>query len=530
MLLLGGVFNSASVIAQNSEASWKDFTYVRQSQAWLSSYNAAGLKYLPVDNISIAEIYFNKNNGKYINYYESDNSYKFGAQVESFYRFSPSIVFYGKISYDNFKGKNMGGSAFINPYYNSFDIVEYADSTRGKKNMETYNIVGAISADLYKGLTLGGKIDYTTANYAKVKDLRHINKLLDMHFTVGLSYKINSLLEIGANYYYRRSVEGIEFDTYGNTDRKYESLISYGSFYGKSEMVSDNGFVKKGEERPMFNEFNGASFQLNLSLNSQISLFNEITYKSRSGYYGKRASSSVVYSEHDSNIMEYSGVLSYTEGNNQHSLIVKADKEKLENYETVYKSETKPENNTTVIVYYDPLKVAEKDLLNVKVEYTGNLGVEDYNPLWILAGGVAYHERKQTISLYPYYRKQTIKQTAFNLSAQRNFIKGRDMYSVSVGTSYRSGSGTAKKDGFYATPSESQTPPQNIDRYLYREYEYLTSKAVKANIGFRYSRLFDDLGIKGYASINYSLTKASDIEYLNGNNFNEINLVIGCAF
>ena len=65
----------------------------------------------------------------------------------------------------------MGGSAFIDPYEQPFDIVEYTDTTRGVKNLETYRLAGAISTDLTHRVTLSAKVDYHAANYAKQKNL-----------------------------------------------------------------------------------------------------------------------------------------------------------------------------------------------------------------------------------------------------------------------------------------------------------------------------------------------------------------------
>jgi hypothetical protein len=527
IMLLGGALCSAHIVAQDNAINWQDFSYIKYSEAWLTSYNAAGLKYLPVNDISEAKAYVNKKDGDFINYYQSDNSYELGAQIESFYRLNPKIVFYGNVSYSNFKGKNMGGSAFINPYYNPFDIVEMTDDNRGKKNLETYNLAGAISANLYKGLYLGGKIDYKTANYAKYKDLRHVNTLMNMYVTAGLSYKINDKFEIGANYYYRRSTEDIEFQVYGTTDQQYYSLINYGAFYGKSELFKEEGYTET-EKKPLFNEFHGVSLQAAIDL-GRFDIFNEITYKSRSGYYGIKASRSIVYSEHSSDIFEYNGMLSFTQDKNRHSIKVNIDKEKLENNENVYTKET-VDGVIGIIVYYDPLKVADKEFFNAKVEYTANLRIENFNPVWTLKGGVQYHKKEQTISVYPYYRRQNIHYTQFNLYANRNIVKNQNMYSVSLGASYSSGGGTINNDGLYATPPTNMSPPANNDSYLHREYEYLTNKQIKGDIGFRYSRLFDKIKIKGYVAINYSLTKASDIEYLKGDKYNELSLTIGCTF
>jgi hypothetical protein len=529
LLLLSVTFGAAGLAAQDDNRGWKDFQFIKDSEAWLNSYNAAGLKALPVEKLSIVEISTEKGNGDFLNYYQSDNHIQFGALTESFYRLTPKTVLYGKVEYSNFVGKNMSGSAFIDPYYNPFDITEYEEGNPGKKKLETYNLTGAVSADVYKGLTLGGKVDYTVANYAKEKDLRHKNKLFDMALTAGLSYLFNPAVEVGANYFFRRSTEGLVFKAYGTTDKQYYSLIGYGAFYGISEPFGDVGYTKENEDNPMVNDFHGVSLQMNLNIGKAFTWFNEITCKSRNGYYGKHAPSKIVYTNHDGNVMEYNGTLSFRQKKNLHQLKVTAGHERLKNYERIYRTEQQPNGNNE-IVYYGSVKTTNRQVQNVKVEYTGNLGVEDFNPAWTLKAGMNYFSREQIASVYPYYRKQDIHSTTLNLSAARNIVKNKDMYSFYLGLSYGLGGGVMKADETYATPSDEQTVPASAERYLQQEYEYLTNDRFTGETAFRYSRLFDNVNMKGYASIGYKLTKASDIVYLPGDKYHQFYLTIGCSF
>ncbi|MDR0699213.1 MAG: hypothetical protein LBG28_08365 [Tannerella sp.] len=527
-MLLGGAFCSAYTVAQDTVGIvWKDYDYIKYSDARLTGYNAAGIRYLPVNKIASASIYVNERYGKFINYHQSDDSYDHGVQTESFYRLSPGIVFYGSVGYENFTGKNMGGSAFIDPYYNPFDIVEYSDTMRGTKNLESYRLTGAISADISKRLTFGGKVDYTAANYAKQKDLRHKNRLLDMFVTAGLNYRINKTVEIGANYYYRRSVEGVEFKVYGTTDKQYYSLISYGAFYGKTELFGETGYTS--EDSPMYNSFNGGSLQLGIDIRPDIHVFNEFTYKSRAGEFGKRAPYKIVYSEHNYDIIEYRGSLSLKKGQNHHYINITFENERLKNFENVYKFESRPGGNN-YIVYYDPLKVSDKEQFNVTAEYVANVEIRDFRPLWILKGTVDFHHRRQTLSFYPYHRKQTIRYTNYHIAALRHIISGKNIYRFSIDACYTSGGGIIKNDGEYTTPGENQTKPKYIDKNLLVEYEHLTTGQIKGDIGLKYSRIFDKNRLEGYAALNYGLTKAFDVVYAGGDTFNVATFTVGCTF
>ncbi|MBB4035351.1 hypothetical protein GGR21_001240 [Dysgonomonas hofstadii] len=528
-MLLGGVFGSAGIAAQDSIRSLSDFEYIKNQEAWFTSDNAAGLHTLPVKDVSIAEVYLNKSNGKFINYFESGDSYQYGGKAESYFRMNPKVVLYGYVEYSRFVGKEMSGSAFIDPYYMPFDIVEMSDENSGKKELERYHLAGAISAEVYKGLRLGGKIDYLTGNYAKIKDLRHQNTLMDMYLTLGASYQINPLIEIGANYFYRRNTEGMNFKTYGNTDRQYYSLISFGSFYGRSELFGDSGYTSKTSgTTPVFNQFNGGAVQLNLNLSPKVNLFNEFTYKSRDGYYGIKSSTTIQYTRHEGNLLEYNGMFSLKTKSDLHSVRLVAGLEKLDNYEKIYKRITTSAGNT-IIEYYGETQMLERKDINAGIEYTGNIGLKDNHPTWVLKAGGNFSSREQTVSVYPYYRKQTIRSFVGNVSARRSIFSGNNIYSISLGAGYGSGSGTPNNDGLYATPSSSQKEPESSDMHLNREYEYLTASRFGINAGFKFDTPVSQ-SVNGYVGLDCSFTKAMDIKYLQGSSYTSATIKIGCSF
>ena len=70
-------------------------------------------------------------------------------------------------------------------------------------------LTGAISVALNSRLAIGGKLDYVAANYAKHRDMRHKNSLMDMNLSLGLTYSLTKKVSLGVNGYYRRSVEGL---------------------------------------------------------------------------------------------------------------------------------------------------------------------------------------------------------------------------------------------------------------------------------------------------------------------------------
>ena len=202
-----------------------------------------------------------------VDWYQSPDFLQATANVESFTRISQRAVVFGAMTYDNFSGHDMAGTAFISPDHKPFDIVEDSLVNTGTKHRDTYRLTGAVGVDLWRGLAAGIRLDYTAANYAKYKDLRHKSKLMDMTLTTGILLPLTSSvlpLTVGANYLYRRTTESLVFSLYGREDKVYKSLIDYGNFMGRVEQFGSSGYTDKGQEMPLVDDYNGASLQLSI--------------------------------------------------------------------------------------------------------------------------------------------------------------------------------------------------------------------------------------------------------------------------
>ncbi|WP_346863245.1 DUF6850 family outer membrane beta-barrel protein [uncultured Draconibacterium sp.] len=522
VLLIGGVLFAPGLMAQE-QINWTDFDYVKNSNNWLSSENAAGLDKLSTEKISFISAYFNKENGDFINYYQSDNSYSFGGLTESFYRLN-KVVFYGKMEYSNFSGENMGGSTVLDPYFTPFDIVEFADSTAGKKKMETYHLTGALSFPLSEKLIMGIKTNYKTISYYKIKDLRHTNDIMNLETTAGLTYCLNRIADFGVNYYFRKSTENTRYQAEGNTDQQFNSLISYGSFFGTQENFGTEGITGDDGNNPFVDFIHGATLQIDLFPESNFHFFNELGIKWRNGYFGQKSSVDIQYTEHEAKSFHYKGTFSLERLQSVHQFSVCFDREDLLNYENAYKESTTEGGNTTV-VYYGKNQVLDRVLSKASFQYTGYINVTDNNPEWVANAGVSVWRRDQMATFYPYYRKQDVKEVLATASLKKNIIQKNNMYSVSFGGSYGSGSGIEKEDGQFASASENFA---TLDQYLYREYEFLTAARVSGNIQFRYTKAFAG-NYRIYGGVRYSYTKAFDVSY-NGDSLGNIALNVGYIF
>jgi hypothetical protein len=440
------------------------------------------------------------------------------------------VVFYGKVHYGNFTGRHMGGSAWINPYDMPFDIVESVDTTRGTKNMERYLLSGALGVNVWRGLSLGGRIDYQAANYAKFRDLRHVNKYSDLVFSVGMRYAFENIAEVGLNYFYRYSAEDIAFKIYGNIDRQYTSLISFGAFFGRTDKYerAGSGYTSDDTGNPLFNTYHGVSVQAGLHFATHWNLFAEASGKWRSGYYGQRSTATTVFTEHEGNEYVLTGTLSYRRDAMQHLLKAAYRQTQLKNFENIRNKQNTPSGRFE-IVYYGQNIMRDANQMQAGLTYTGWFGIADYRPVWRVEAGADYARMSQTVNQYPYYRKQRIYDYTFFLNIGRTVEWQANEAGLLLGATYGEGGGEPKNDGIYTPPSLTQKPPKNFDNYLYHEFDYLTASRVGGRAEATYARRFRPK-LRASVSLRYEHTRALQPVRLPGNAFHFVSLSLGCTF
>ena len=160
---------------------------------------------------------------------------------------------------------------------------------------------------LFRSITnkwaIGAKFDYTAINMARTKDLRHTNKVLDLDASVGASYMLSDKFTIGAHYTYNRYIEGVAFNIYGTTDQQYFSLINYGAFSGKQELFDTSGYTVKSTTYPFVENTHHVGLQLDWKIGKRFKLYNEFIWADLNGYYGKKGTSSIQFTEHSGKII-----------------------------------------------------------------------------------------------------------------------------------------------------------------------------------------------------------------------------------
>lgn len=508
--LLIGILPAESQPWQGDSLLWRDFAFVRDNDPWLMSHNAAALTRMNTANMSEAEIGISGTRGGFVDFYQTSHAANANARVESLYRLTERTVVYGGMSYFNFNGKDMAGSAFLYPKYKPFDIVEDSLTNTGKKHSDTYRLTGAVGVDLYHGMALGARIDYTAANYAKYKDLRHKNSFMDLEAKMGVYIPIARMFQVGANFCYRRNTESLIFSTYGKTDKTYKSLIDYGAFIGEVEEFGVERFTDHNRELPLFDEYLGGGAQIEWTIMPQLRWYNDINVAHRTGYYGRKSPSTSQLSHHHSRVYEMASRLSFRSGNTAHELDFRLRTENLVNMEEHFR-ELKNNAGSNYYEYYDAVKTANKVWADGQVRYTLYMGIVHDMPTTAVTVGVNFFQRKQTAYDYPYFRRQKLDNQEVVVNAAHNFSIGTGLMSVAVNASYLKGHGKPYVDGTMTIPSDKQLPPPQMLTYLYREYEYLTASQYSMGLSLRYAHTIPATQITAYLKTAACYRKANGL-------------------
>ncbi|MBQ9357520.1 MAG: hypothetical protein IJT98_09575 [Prevotella sp.] len=518
-----------------------EYDFVKRSDPWLTGPNAAALVRFSSRDMAKAELSLTRAKGGFTDFYDSPSVLQAGASVEAFCRLSPRTVAFGSMSYDNFSGSDMAGSAFMHNVmalpatHLPFDIVEDSLTNTGRKHRDTYQLRGAVATAVANGFAVGLSLGYTSANYAKYKDLRHKNKLMDLDFTAGI-YLGNtdgsgSILQGGACYTYRRTTQSVLFSTYGKSDRTYNSFINYGPYIGVVEQFGSTGYTDKSREMPLVDDYDGASLQIGIGRpQSAVSFYSSVSYAHRRGYYGRRSPYTITYTGHHSNIYAYTGRLTAVTRASRFCLDVTMSTENLQNDTRVYR-EQRNDAGATYYEYYTPVKAANRLWTDGTAALTADIDIRNQVPAWTLQAGTAWQHRKQTAYLFPDYRRQDISSKTFFSSVTRNILTRSGLLTLQADVSFTCGSGEPFEDGMLQEPSDKHASPATMDAYLWREYLWLTANQYTVGGTAKYCFSIPKARLTPYVKASLHHHKANvHNEYLAGRDRTTAAIAIGCEF
>lgn len=497
-----------------------DSTYITEESLTenflLHTKNPAHLIYTGLPSFSASSVFFNKQNGKLRNYYESSNSYTYGLDITSLKNFNKTSL-YGKVGYEKFEGRDMQGSFFIDPDKTPFDAIELRPTASSTKGLETYQLIGGIAHKINEKWSMGGKIDYLSADFAKFRDLRHTNQLVDMTVGMGTSYQVLPRLNFGVGFMHNRRIETMALNTHGNQEREFVLLLGYGAFLGQPHRVTRNGtYFILGTSEPLVETQNGLSFQFRFLQNERLSFLGDLHYLKGSGYYGTPGDLRIKYSEHTRDIVRFNGQVLYQAGKNQYRLDYRLNYDKLNNIENIFREENGEDGNPIIVV------LGTRNVLN-KYSYAGQVGISAWLdvkndiPKWIVGVSSFYNNRDQSIDLFPYAREQNLYTLGFQASVKKNVFFHQKLLESKISIGYASGGGEPFKDINSGSGSSNSTLTSYTE-LLMHEHDFITQQrytgAINVKYQFRARKLF-----RPYAGLFAQIQYAPNAEYMGKSNF-----------
>lgn len=501
---------------------------LRLDNGWTLSENGVWLDALQDERISQVEVAGDVEQGELKDYNGAERSLAFTVDACSYMRLTKRLALYGQIGYRNFTGYNMSGSYFIDPSQMPFDIVEYTQENGGKKHLEHYNVAGMAAYRIADWVAIGAGVDYSAANYAKRKDLRHINSMMDMSVTAGVKFTIGQRLQIGGNYIYRRRNESLQLSVYGTTDRKYSSLLSYGALFGKIEILSDSGYTKEDENKPLFDTYHGGSLQLLWQISPAVAWFNQVDYRVRKGYYGEPSPYTVVYANHSGNNLSYDGAITIAGSRADHTVELSYLRTKVANNENLYRYYNES-GGLSFVEYLGQTQTGTRTEQRADVRYTSRIDTDRDTPKWSVRAAAQFCNRNTYAVNYPDYRRQAISYWRADVAAERNIRYTRNIFTLGLGLGSGAGFGEPFKDGSY-TSGSSQTLTRTLDDMLRHEYEYLTAYRLGVGVDVGYARYLGQKNILCYARAEILWQKAFESIYMGRAQRIRAQLTLGCYF
>lgn len=504
----------------------KDFETVRSVNPALDFSNAAGLSFLQKeDNVSEVVLNFEKGNGALTGIDGSSDCWKAGASTESFKRISDRMVFHGKLSYSHERDKDSGGPVLMDIRYNPLNFYESDPTTVGGRKIESYSLAGRIGYSLNGAWSIGLGTEYSTADRTKFKDPRFLNEWMDIDLSLGAMYKPSDDFSFGMALEFRHTLEQISAATYGTKDRDFYIYVDQGGFLGSMELFEGNSsYISTSDPRPMANDHYGASFQL--VHGSAVRFYHQLRGFWRSGHFGSKASTAVLFSENSGPAAQYSLSAVARKADNIHRFGFSASWEMMSNYINSYSYKTEEGRSTVVVYHGQNLQLSRHDI-SASLNYIGRFGVSGIRPSLELGASLDGDARIQETTIYPNWRDHNVIRLDADIYGCKNFISCSNIFTARADVLFHTGFGTAALDGAYAS---STNKLKSFSEYLNPQFEYDTASRAGARLSFTFTRMVSEkLSVYFTASDTFhALLQAP--QYLSGSTRNIALVTVGCNF
>lgn len=495
--------------------------------AWLWCSNPAGITDFDVEKTAAAEVSALANDGAFHSFSEPETKRVFTARTDAFLRLGAekeASVLHGAVSYQRSNHLNQSGSVFLTSSEKPFDLIPL-DTFPSQKKLERYNLMGRFARPC-GAWTLGATIDFTSANYAKLRDLRHTNSYLDLDVAAGATRQLGNLL-LGLSLNYRRQVEGVEFDVYGVQDRPYYVLVSSGLYWGFAEEATSRlGYAQTTNELPLFDQLHGAAVQLSGNV-GVLHCFAELAANRRRGQFGLQSATTAVFTQHEG--FSASAQLSFALAKEKtlQRLDIEFSSTCLDNYAKLHRLET-DDSRQQRVRYYGRQRTLESVNHNFCTDYRLYLGADSLLSQWVLSAKYQLSSSNKKAMQSVEYKTSRLLRNEIGVGACRNIHWKRNLLKINLQTATQFASGEPCKVSFAAaTPAEISKFVQ-LETPLLCDYGFATATAFCAKIEVEYRRSFAlfAIGLKTH----YERTQAEQQPNLAGNSRNAFGVALVCQF
>ena len=480
----------------------QEFERVLRRNPWHWSENVAGIRQDSV-SCSYAEVYGRYSSGDFRESWQAPRTWSAGATTESI-RHLDRFSLKGAFSFDQTEGYDMCGSMFSEPGYYPLDVLEF---TPGRKTKQTYAFDGGISADLSEHWRIGAKMDFSAANLAKRKDLRHTNWRLDMTVVPGVMYHGRSF-SAGASYIFSKNAETINAEQIGSSGTSYFAFIDKGMMYGTYAVWNGSGIhlSESGVNGfPVKEMKHGVSVQMEAS-----GLFADLRYIRSMGTAGEKESVWFRFPGNEAGLL--AGYRTRRDGMG-HSALLSLGWKRQQTHENVL--EKVSGNGVASVVCHGSNIIAARETWRAAPEYGY---VAD---MWEIHAEAEFLMKNSLSSqMYPYIYTHSLAALSVCVSGLVRVWK------LDIGIEAGCSGGVLNEDARNEdADSGVQTAPFRLQDWYDLQKEYWTATRINAGLSCRYSFW------KGlYCRLDADWTHAFGLSYIAGNDRMCLGLGVGYEF
>ncbi len=472
-----------------SAAKAQTYDVIERRNPWNAGDNVTGIRADSVTS-SYAELRGGSEHGDFRDDYEASRRWSAGATAKTITHLERYSLT-GTFSFTHASGREMSGSMFIHPGLYPVDVLEF---TPGRKDLQTYSFMGGVSYDLGPRWRVGARIDFTSANYTKRKDLRHTNYRLDLQAAPAVSYRHGDWT-IGAVYLFGKNSESVSAEVVGTAETIYNAFLDKGLMYGAYEAWDGSGvhLSESGVDGFPVREFShGAALQLQWR-----SLYADVAYTRASGTVGEKEH---VWFRFPTHCVASRLIYTLRRGERAHFLRLTLSWARQVNHENVLGQETN--DGVTITRVYGSNRIFERSALRVNPEYE----LMDGRRGELTAGAEALILNRMMTQMYPYAVSQ--RMTVGRVYLAGTLHLGRLNLKAAAGFS----AGSCSEQEHTATiDTEPGDPPYRMSDRYERQNEYATAPRLTVGAGCRYN-----FGNGIYAEARAGYVRAFDLSRVEG--------------